>query len=470
MQLKTDREKIAHILRRFGLGASEGELEFYLPKGVAGTIDALLEEGEDGFDIEPSRFALGKNMINMRGAEAWWISRLLITKKPLREKLTLFWHDHFATSAEKVDSAIPMITQNEKIRAFALGRFEDLLLAMSKDPAMIYWLDNQLNKKGKPNENFAREVMELFTLGIGHYSEKDVQEAARAFTGWGYGRRANGRQAAQEARVPRAGVTFLFNAEQHDDGIKHLLGNEGNFNGDDVVGILAGQPETSSFIATKMWEFFAYEAPDAKLVERLAKKYRNNGLRASVLVRAIMESPEFFSPKCVRRLYKNPVDFCIGTLRSLGLGASLKPLLGESTDEAQSRGALGAMNQVSGSMKSMGMQLFYPPDVAGWDWGEAWISTSTMVERMKWADKLFGARSILRQPALRLNVRSVVAGHESADDFARSLVSLFDVPIPETKMATLRDSAQQADFKSDPMGAAASVCRLIFCLPEFQFA
>lgn len=472
MQLKSDRDKIAHLLRRFGLGASEAELEYYVPKGLAGTIDALLQpEGDDGFTAQPTRFALNNNNLNMRGAEAWWLSRMIITQKPLREKLTVFWHDHFATSAEKVDAAIPMIAQNERIRAAALGPFEDLLLSMSRDPAMIYWLDNQLNKKGKPNENFAREVMELFSLGIGHYTEVDVQEAARAFTGWGYGRRGpGGRQAVQENRLPRAGVSFLFDENQHDEGIKTILGNKGNFNGDDVVGILTGHPQTATHIAKKMWEFFAYSDPDEKLVARLASTYRSKGLRTAVLVRAIMEAPEFYSDRCVRKLYKNPVDFCIATLRSLGVGTQLKTLLDADPESTQGRGVLAAMIQVSGTMKSMGMQMFYPPDVAGWEWGEAWISTSTMVERMKWADKLFGPRGLLRQPALRAGLGNALTGSDTEEDFVKSLCSLFDVPIPASKMPTLVEASKRTDFNRDPLGAAANVSRLIFCLPEFQFA
>lgn len=472
MQITSDRDKVAHLLRRFGLGASEAELEYYVPKGVAGTIDALLNaDGADGFGVDPSRFAQPNNkVVNMRGAEAWWVSRLLITQRPLVEKLTLFWHDHFATSAEKVDAAVPMIAQNEKIRTFALGRFEDLLLAMSKDPAMIYWLDNQLNKKGKPNENFAREVMELFTLGIGHYTEKDVQEAARAFTGWGYGRRANGRQIAQESRIPRGGVTYVFDPQQHDDGAKALLGNKGNFTGEDVIGILSGQPQTATHLAEKMWEFFAYEGPDEKLVSRLADKYRNNGLRTSVLVRAIMESPEFYSEKCVRRLYKNPVDFCIATLRSLGIGNHLKSALSQDLDEQQQRGVLAVTGQVASSMKAMGMQLFYPPDVAGWDWGEAWISTSTMVERMKWADKVFGQRSIFRQPLYRGPLMEAIAGFDTPEAFTKNLCSLFDVPVVPSKLSALSEVAKKGNLQRDPMGVATNVSRLIFCLPEFQFA
>ncbi len=465
----SEKEKIAHLLRRFGLGASEAEIAYYGKGGLAGAINALLDESRpDGFDFPVSRFAQKGNNLNMRGAQAWWVARMLLTQNPLKEKLTLFWHDHFATSGQKVDSGNAMVAQNETIRGLAYGRFEDLLLAMSKDPAMIYWLDNQLNLKGKPNENFAREVMELFTLGVGNYSEKDVQEAARAFTGWGYGRRGQNRQTTQELRVPRGATVFYFDVRQHDEGVKTILGNTGPFNGDDVVGVLVGNPRTAEYIAEKMWEFFAHEKPNNALVTRLANKYRSNGLRASVLVRAIMESPEFYSESAVRKVYKNPVDFCIATLRQLGLGAQLKAQLELDAESAPGRG-MAIPGAVITAMKAMGMELMFPPDVAGWEWGESWVSTATMVERLKWADRLFG---IGRGANFRYPVGSLIPGTATSREFVQALCSLFDVTYSEAKMRSLVAAADKAaadkPVANRPQMAVA-VSRLIFGSPEFQF-
>ena len=470
MRLQTETAKIAHLLRRFGLGASEAEMLYYGPLGLKGTINKLLDtSGDDGFGIPIERFAQAKNNINLRGAQAWWVSRMLITQKPLQEKLTLFWHDHFAASAQKVDSAVPMLAQNETLRQNALGRFEDLLFAVSKDPAMIYWLDNQLNVSGKPNENFAREVMELFTLGIGHYTERDIQEAARAFTGWGYGRPGKNRQVVSEQRVPRGGVVFNFDAGKHDNGVKTVLGNTGPFNGDDICGILAGHPQTARAITIKMWEFFAYEKPEDALVERLATTYRKNGLRTSVLVRAIMESPEFYSDRAARRLYKNPVDFCVSTLRQLGVGTLLKEQLSQESAEGPGRAAT-VPAAVSSAMKAMGMELFVPPDVAGWDWGSAWISTATMVERMKWADRLFG---VAGGRTFRYPIQSLVTPGMSAEGFARMMCSLLDAELPEAKVRALAEAAQKAaggKLEANATKAATSVARLIFSTPEYQFS
>ena len=184
----TKEERIAHLLRRFGFGASFAEMEFYSPLGEDGTIERLIEYEKvpEGFDVSPARFAQenqqGVELLRMPAVVGWWTLRMLSTQRPLQEKLTLFWHDHFAVSASKVNQPLMMLDYLNTLRAGASGKFRSLLLSVSRDPAMIRWLDNETNVKGKPNENFAREIMELFTLGIGNYTEADVQEAARAFT------------------------------------------------------------------------------------------------------------------------------------------------------------------------------------------------------------------------------------------------------------------------------------------------
>ncbi|RYG63649.1 DUF1800 family protein, partial [bacterium] len=195
---RTERARGAHLLRRFALGASEAELDYYLQDGYRGAVERLLtpestpEVGE--IDVEALRNAKGN--LPMPTVVAWWTARLVTTRRPLLEKMTVFWHNHFATGADKVKAAPMMHLQNETLRTHALGKFESLLQAVAKDPAMLYYLDNQENVRGKPNENFAREVMELFTLGIGHYTEQDVQEAARCFTGWSL--RRGGKQSEPE--------------------------------------------------------------------------------------------------------------------------------------------------------------------------------------------------------------------------------------------------------------------------------
>lgn len=480
MQLRTEKERVAHLLRRFGLGASEAEIDFYGKDGLKGAIDKLLnfEQTDEGWDVPFTKFANDKGLVNIRVLPIIWTTRLAVTRRPLQEKLTLFWHDHFATSTSKVDVAPAMYLQNETLRANCKGRFEDMLLAVSKDPAMIYWLDNQENVKGKPNENFAREVMELFTLGIGHYTEKDVQEGARAFTGWGFvGQRARDSK-------PRGKTEFLFRAAMHDDGEKAFLGNKGNFNGDDVLGILCGNPQTALYITKKMWEFFAYSNPEKSLIEKLAKKFRDSGLTVSVLVRAIMESEEFYSEKCAGKLYKTPVDFVMSTVRQLGLGTPVMDRL-KTVEDGNALRAVGGMGLAERSMKAMGMELFNPPDVSGWDGKEAWVTTATMVERIKWASALFGDGGAPKNfnpnkgkgpgplPSLRLPIGQMVQHDGTARGLARSMISVFDAVLPETKIKQIEQAAVNAaggnTVSSGGQEVGAAVARLIFGSPEFQF-
>jgi len=247
MSALTERDRIAHLLRRFGLGASEAEMDFYGRLGWKGAIDALVdyEKTPVNFDVQPDLFANPQGVVNIRVMQGYWYLRLLATQRPLEEKMTIFWHNHFATSADKVDSSYAMDAHIDTLRKNATGKFGDLLMAVSKDPAMLYWLDNQENVAGRPNENFAREVMELFTLGIGHYTEKDIQEAARAFTGWTYGPPRFARLANRTARSPRRYEEFVLVRDRHDYGEKEVLGKAGRLEGEDIIDLLSAQAQTA---------------------------------------------------------------------------------------------------------------------------------------------------------------------------------------------------------------------------------
>lgn len=471
MALQTERQKGAHLLRRFGLGASEAELDYYLKDGLNGAVEMLLDydkvDENFNYDIEELR-RKNKNNIPPQGVGVWWTARLLVTQRPLQEKLTLFWHDHFATSASKVTQGPMMYLQNEILRQNATGSFKTLLMEVSKDPAMLFWLDNQYNIKGKPNENFAREVMELFTLGIGNYTEHDIQEGARAFTGWTIRRRPR-----KDGDEDRPQTEYAFNPRQHDDGEKEFLGATGNFNGDDVINHLCEMPRTAEYITTKLWEWFVYPNPDKDLVGRLADKFRRADLSIKELLRAMMTTPEFYSNKAERAIYKNPVDFVIVTLRQLGIGQIVAEIINDAAnapEDANPLGRLAAAAQSYQSMKQMGMQLLYPPDVAGWDSGPAWVTTATMVERIAWADKIFGrGRFGARFTSYRLFEKD-----PSPKGVAEKLVSIFDAPLPASKMPKLIEAALKAmGGRLTPQNAnatAAAVARLIFASPEFQFA
>lgn len=470
MALITDREKAAHLLRRFGLGASEAELDYYLQDGLQGAIDRLLDYDsvEEPIDLDPMALANANGQINVPAILTWWGFKLITTRRPLLEKMTLFWHDHFATSGAKVNQAPLLYQQNEILRKNATGDFRTLLLEVSQDPAMLFWLDNQFNVRGKPNENFAREIMELFTLGIGNYTERDVQEAARAFTGWSIGRPNR-----QAEGMPRA--TFLYRAAQHDFGIKEVLGSKGDFSGEEVIGLLCGHPQTAKYLVKKLWEWFAYPDPEPALVERFATSFRDSGLDIKRLLRQMMGSTEFYSDKAERKVYKNPIDFTVATIRQLGVGEATANAA-NSGNPQNVRGRLLPSTAMTVSAAAMGMRLLYPPDVAGWDGGAAWISSATMVERIKWADTLFGTfqpSAGSRRVAIRFPAYGLFTKNPTSEGVVETLLSLYDAPLSASKKPELVQAAQRACngqvTQANANATGAAVSRLIFGSPEFQF-
>ncbi len=492
----TVREKVAHLLRRFGLGASEKEVEYYSKDGLASAIDKLFSS-EPRIEIQNSAFENRQGLINIRVMQGLWLLRMISTQKPLEEKMTLFWHNHFATSSEKVESAFAMEHHINTLRKNALGKFRTLLDEISKDPAMIYWLDNQENVRGKPNENFAREVMELFTLGIGNYTEQDVQEAARAFTGWCYGNQLPNGFTVPVTRAPRRFESFVFARGRHDPGTKTVLGKEGRLTGEDVLDHLCENPRCAVFLTKKLWEFFVYENPSEETVNKFAKIFRESDLNIETLLRAIMNSDEFYSDKAVRKQFKNPVDFVVASARSLGIGsvamqrlsdAIANPLETENVANARALTALTPALAVRQSTGSMGMELMRPPDVSGWKGGANWITSATMVVRISWADILFlpggagpgqfGAFAAITPrpgltPALGMQAWPLLRDAPTPAGVVKNLCSIFDASFSEEKQKQLVKVATSAmDGRLTPRTAntvAIAVCKVIFSSPEFQF-
>jgi uncharacterized protein (DUF1800 family) len=288
---------------------------------------------------------------------AWWIGEMLATGSPLTERMTLFWHNHFVSSQQKVRHARLMYDQNALLRRHATGNFGELLHAVAKDPAMIVYLDSASNRKGKPNENFAREVMELFALGEGHYSERDVREAARAFTGWS---------------LDLDTGAFRFRPFLHDEGPKTVLGRTGNFDGDAVLDILLAQRATAEFVVAKLWREFVSPEPDAQEVRRIGARFRDARYDLKVALRELFLSDAFWAAENRAALVKSPVDLVVGTLRAL---------------EFQVGDPLPFVLATAG----LGQNLFAPPNVKGWPGGEAWINSSTLLGRRQFAERIFRA-------------------------------------------------------------------------------
>ena len=268
---RSDGHLIEHLLRRAGFGATPAQLKYYQSLGYEGSLKELLHPEEVNNDeLETLIAQQNFDFTRLDDLKRWWLYRMTFSKRPLEEKMTLFWHGHFATSNKKVANAYAMYMQNVLMRRLALGNFHELLLAMSKDPAMIVWLDNQQNRKGSPNENYAREVMELFSLGIGNYTEQDIKEGARAFTGW---------------QTRPSG--FFFNANQHDYGEKTFFGQTGKLNGDDIIHILAQKPACRQFIARKLCKFFVSDQPSEQIISAVASAYKPS---SSKNIRAMLKT------------------------------------------------------------------------------------------------------------------------------------------------------------------------------------
>lgn len=379
----------AHLLNRAGFGGSPEEISAFHALGRFKAVDFLISptEPEDAFPIPAwakdeqvqadMRARMEKRreiMRSLRGlspeeaekkrreafqefqresrlhgleAQGWWFRRMLLTKAPLREKMTLFWHDHYATSIQKVKEPILMMKQNRLFREHAFGSFKDLTGAIVMDPAMMLYLDTRNSRKGMPNENFAREVMELFTLGEGNYTEQDIREAARAFTGYQMDRFSGGAS---------------HNTRQWDESDKTIFGKTGPFNGADVIKLIFEKPAAATFMVRKIWEFFVYDNPSASAVEALAGGFRKADYQMKPLLREIFLSKEFYAEAAIRSQIKSPVQYLIQLLKQLEI------------TEPPAGFPITAQQQ-------LGQVLFMPPNVAGWDWGQAWINTNTLLAR-----------------------------------------------------------------------------------------
>ena len=291
-------------------------------------------------------YGLRSNAIETQRLALWWAERMLVTRRPLEEKLTLFWHGHFATGNGKVRDTRMMFRQNEMLRANAGGNFRDLLFGILTDPAMLVYLDNGENRKGHPNENFGRELLELFTMGVGNYTEQDIREASRAFTGW-----------------TNDVLEFRFDPAAHDDGEKAFLGRTGALNGDDIIDIILETPVTAEYISAKLYRFFVREELDERTRVALGATFRDSGYELEPWLRRVFLSRDFYSPASYATQVKSPVHLVVSTYRKLGLTT------------------LPTIPDFGRLTAGLGQTLFNPPNVAGWAGGRTWITPASLLER-----------------------------------------------------------------------------------------
>jgi uncharacterized protein (DUF1800 family) len=404
------RSSIAHLYRRAGFGARPEELDAAVGRGYSGTVEDLLAglQGPDpagdrvpvpdlsvpgpeaggsaGSAAVAARAAVRQQQASeLQALQVWWLDRMIATSTPLREKLTLLWHGHFATGFEKVRVAALMFKQNELFRTMGAGNFESLTQAVAKDPAMMLWLDTRFSVVGKPNENFARELMELFTLGIGNYTEDDVKEAARCFTGWGFNARTG---------------AYMFASRRHDFGVKNFLGQSGPFNGEDVVRIVTHHPASYRFVVAKLWSHLAFPvAPDDPIVGSLAVGYGAD-LDITRLLRAIFLHPQFLSSAARGGLVKQPVEHLVGALRAFGARA---------VGGARSPSLVGALRQLA-------QEPFNPPNVGGWPQNEYWLTTASSQARLQLGLALAKGLDLSWLTAVPVGERAGTLAHHLAID------------------------------------------------------
>lgn len=366
-----DLRKVAHLHRRAGFGATRAELLRDLAAGPEAAVERLFHPPtlptEDAEAIDGLR-QTARSSSNLDLLKVCWLNRILRGPDPLREKLTLFWHGHFATSNKKVESVTLMDRQNETLRSHALGPFVAMLASIVSDPAMLVWLDGGNSKKEKPNENFAREFLELFTLGAGHYTERDIREAARAFTGW----------VRQDSRGYQSPPVFKHEDDEVDKGPKTFLGLNGPWGPADIVRITLERPEAATFLARKLYRWFVDEStpPGPERIEPLAGLIKQHRFEIGPIVKVILLSKEFYSSAAYRQRIKSPVEFSAGLVRMLEVPRpALNPLA------------------LSAACDAQGQELFVPPNVEGWVGGRAWINSGTLLERANWAADVVWGRS-----------------------------------------------------------------------------
>jgi uncharacterized protein (DUF1800 family) len=410
-----------HLLNRTGFAASPAEIDTFAKLTREQAVDRLLRQVTTTAQTPPPRWVdepiipfyklrsmsqeerMREQRLNIeRGFELreWWFREMLNGPSPLTEKMTLFWHNHFATSQQKVRYGQLMYRQNVTLRRHALGSFGAMLKDVARDPAMVIYLDSVQNRRGQPNENFAREVMELFTVGEGQYSEQDIKEVARAFTGWS---------------LDRDTGEFMFRRMLHDGGPKRVLGRDGPFDGDAVLDILLQQPQTAEFITRKLWREFVSPTPEDEEVHRLARLFRNSRYDVKTLMRAMLTSDSFYAPQNRAVLIKSPVEFVVGTLKQFDIETrTLRPFVLAS--------ALLGQNPMS------------PPNVKGWPGGEAWINSSTLLGRKQLIDRLF-----------------------RADDRMELMVARFDDRAEDVQARAGREARMQRMMQRGLMGEAGGI-------------
>tara|TARA_B100000686_G_scaffold89499_1_gene96232 strand:- start:1161 stop:2573 length:1413 start_codon:yes stop_codon:yes gene_type:complete len=470
--MNKDVSLMAHLMRRAGFGATRNELEGYLEDGYEATVDKLLDPGESGHmpdDIIRRYHVDQSELRQLDGAGAYWLYRMLTTSNPLEEKLALFWHGLFATGYAKLNQARALLNQIDMFRHYGFGSFRDLLVELSRDPAMILWLDNNENHKEAINENYGRELLELFSMGIGNYSEDDIKECAKAFTGWTLGNAEYmSVRASKDSIWPYGRIAwhYEYRADDHDGGEKKFLGEVGNFNGEDIVDIIVTQEATARFLSTRLFQYFASDEVDSDgelVISEMMGAYFQSGYKVSAVLRSLFNSAYFKSDKCMYSRVKGPVESVVGTVRLAG--TYQEPTLD--------------VHSLWRQTMFMGQGLLAPPTVEGWHEGVEWIDSGSLVERINFAAKELSDPT---KDGVKDIIRRVTANQKDLTDPVKLVDSCLDYmgPIqvqPDTREGLIEfaesQGAVQIQNGHPDENASQHVARLIGMIAstrEYQLA
>ena len=452
-----DIELMAHLLRRAGFGAGRQELETYLAKGYEATVEELLHPGDDHLeeDIVRRYYIDIDDLRQPDSIIGWWIYRNINSQSPLREKMALFFHSLFATRWDKVINTRAAAAQIDMFRQNCLGYFRTMLLALSRDPAMLLFLDNDVNHRDSPNENYGRELLELFSMGEGNYTEDDVKACTRAFTGWNV--------APKIPKVPWGDFPreFEFRPDDHDESEKKFLGHTGPADGEDIIDLIVNHPAAGRFVASKLYNFFVADAPPPEeVIQTLSEIYFESGYDFRAVMRTLLNS-DFFKEARFAKI-KGPVEVVSAVLRLVGDFREPKPGLVEIARHAM----------------FMGQELLSPPTVEGWHTGKEWLDTSTLVARVNFATEQLGNTD---QPGIRdiINRLSAEGTSLSPEELIDGCLDLLGpIMLNDRTREILVDRARLAgDFrfgtpaeKTEFAQRVGDTLQFIGAAPEFQLA
>jgi len=467
-----DMQLISHLMRRAGFGVGRPELESLAQNGYNETVNRLLKPTnvqEMTDDLIRRYHHEQSGMMGPNNPGAYWLYKMITTTDPLTEKMALFWHGIFATGYPKITQGKVLNDQIRMFRRYGTGNFRTLLLELSKDPAMIVWLDNHDNHDGAINENFGRELLELFSMGVGNYSEQDIKETARAFTGWTIGNTEYMALRAERDSIwpyGRIAWHFEFKEDDHDSGEKEFLGNTGRLNGDEIINIICQQESTARFISRHMYHFFVADEPpvtqwpytpprDPKAIDTLTQAYFDNDYDIRAMLDILFNSEFFKSEDSWHERVKSPAELVSGILRLTGeFDRPRREILDRSTQAIY-----------------MGQHLINPPSVEGWHQGTEWIDTGTLVERLNFASQQM---SNVENPGVAEIIDRVIGdGSHQADDslVQRCLDEMGVTSVSEWTRSILENfAAQNRDLENDATQIVAQMLQMVAATHEFQRA